>query len=301
MKRIQSLIVVILALLVGCSQELVARGELIVETLGLTQGTTTTVTVRGPNNFEQQLELRGEEISALPKILAGEYTVSVLAVSGLRSPATQTVTLGNRDSRIVSLRFTVPQGKLEVNVTGLSPNDSTTVTVRGPLPATTDRTLNFPTNSLQSLETLEAGRYEVIPGALAGYFNPSTQTVEVTDGNTTRAEVAYIRFGQLRVRTEGIAAQLFVQGNLRVTGPNGFTLEAPTVSGAGNTVAIDNAELLPGRYTLTVTRFPSGHDLLGIVVTNTAEPFDAATSSIAFDVVSARETEVVASFEVPQP
>jgi uncharacterized surface anchored protein len=150
------------------------------------------------------------------------------------------------------LTFAALAGSLNVTVGGKVGATPAVVTVRGPLPATTERTLSFAANGSQSLSSLQPGNYEIVAGAVAGHTAPAAQTVEIKDQQTSSVSLNYLALGNLNVVVKGTPGQNPAVGSFTVTGPDGFS---QTRTNADTTFSF--TDLKPGDYSISVVA-PSG-------------------------------------------
>ena len=121
----------------------------------------------------------------LTNVSAGNYTVSFTPVSGLNTPADQTVTITNGATTAISsvytLKSTAQSGALTV---ALLPAKAVSAGAQWQLEGTNQ-------NSETTVTTLPAGNYTVSFTPISGWNTPSNETVTVTAGVTTQASGIY--------------------------------------------------------------------------------------------------------------
>jgi major membrane immunogen (membrane-anchored lipoprotein) len=273
------LLMMLSALFISCSQELTPKGNLVITSTGLPAGETVQVTVTGPNGFSDEIVLSGTDSFTLDDVLPGTYTVTTETIDGFRDVAPLTTTVTNTSSKEVTLAFAEKNGSLKVNVAGKVGATPAVVTVRGPLPATTEQSLSFTANGAQTLSALKPGNYEIVAGAVALHSTPANQTVEVKDAQEASSTLTYVALANLNITVSGIGQTPLNAGSFTLTGPNSFSQTTTNANATFNFV-----DLQPGAYTLTIVN-PTNHDLIGAPSPRTLNLTGAqtATETIIFE------------------
>ncbi|HEU4681659.1 MAG TPA: hypothetical protein VFS51_07940, partial [Gemmatimonadales bacterium] len=204
------LFTLLLATVLGCDggPSGLTTGNLSITVAGLPSGTSASVTVTGPNGYNQPVS----GTQTLTQLDPGTYTiaasnVTVGATTYAATPQSQTVSVGGSASASVIYSASSPTlGSLLVNINGLPTGTSAAVTVTGP------NSYNQSVTSTQTLSSLTPGGYTitasdvVAPGGTTYSAAPTTQAVTVTAGTTASATVTYSppSGGTLNLRIDGM-------------------------------------------------------------------------------------------------
>ncbi len=187
-----SLAVLGLVTLAGCDRRdptAAGSGTLQVTVNGLSSSAHASVRVTGPGSFNKLLD----GSSTLTSLIPGEYTITAEDVSPLEvfapSPRVQTVSVGN-DQVSAIVTYVQITGSLTVEVNGLPPAGTPTITVKGPggfqQQLTSTRTLN----------ALVPGQYSILStsgtaGSCAFASTSDSTAVAVSAGSAQSATVTY--------------------------------------------------------------------------------------------------------------
>jgi hypothetical protein len=250
------LLTMLLTLFISCSQELVPKGDLTLITTGLPAAKTVQVTVAGPNGLSNDITLTGFDSFTLEGLPPGTYSVVSETVAGFRDVGTLTTVVTNTGNSIVTLNFVQEVGVLNITVLGKVGVTPANVTVRGPLPATTEQRLSFDNNGSKTVNNLEIGDYKIVAEAIDTHTTPVAQTVKVKNAQITSATLTYVPLVNLNIVMSGINAFNNL-GNFTLTGPNSFSESRVN---ANSTFNFKDLQL--GIYTLTIVN-PAIHDLIG--------------------------------------
>jgi hypothetical protein len=167
-------------------------GNLRVTVLGLPSGTAASVTVSGPNSFNQSLT----GTRTFPQITPGSYTVSAASVTAnsreyTPNPASQTIVVPAGTGFVnANVFYSAPTGALAINITGLGSGSTAAVTVTGP-----GYTQDVPASTI--LVDLDPGSYTVTArdtvalGGTPHTASPASQAVTVVLHDTVTANVIY--------------------------------------------------------------------------------------------------------------
>jgi glucose/arabinose dehydrogenase len=192
----------------------IASARLAISVRGLPAGIGAAITVSGPGGLNRALT----GAATLDLLAPGAYTISAAEVSAggrtfRASPATQAVELtASRIPSAVEVWYGAGEGSLEVDVTGLPAGTRAAVTVTGPEGFV--RALS----ASSTLRHLEPGTYTVSASTTGSDLTThrplgGAQTMEVGQGSTVRATVAYggapLELGLDRV-AEGLTAPVFL-------------------------------------------------------------------------------------------
>jgi hypothetical protein len=171
-----------------------ATGSMAITIEGLPNGTNAAVTVTGPG-FTSPVTAS----TVLENLTPGVYNVSAANVSsGVQfqpTPPSQGIVISaTATPAVVNILYVSTATALTVNVTGLPPNVAAAVTLRAP---------NGTTSLLTASQTVSAilpGTYTITAstvGASCTTYSPapSSQTVSVTNGQSSTANVAYSQGG----------------------------------------------------------------------------------------------------------
>ncbi|HKP49147.1 MAG TPA: zinc-dependent metalloprotease family protein, partial [Gemmatimonadales bacterium] len=185
----------LLLLVVGCDggPSGPSAASLRVTILGLPNGTAASVTVTGPDNFNQPVSAT----QTFSQVTPGVYTISATAVAVSNStydpsPSSQTVTVAATNTQsTASVFYSQATGTLTVDVNGLGTSRSAAITVTGP------GGYNQPVDGTTTLAGLDPGVYTVKAadaasiGCATHTASPDSQDVSVVARSTAVATVDY--------------------------------------------------------------------------------------------------------------
>ena len=184
-------------------------GSLAVTISGLPAGTTADVTVTGPGGFNQRLS----KSSTLLNLLPGSYTISAAQVSAggepyTPAPTTQSVTVVFGQTANAAVSYTGPQtGSLELSILGLPSGVSANVSVTN-LGGFSDSVTGNEVLSDLAPGTYRLESARVRDNQVRYLPEQNRQTVTVTAGETTLAEITYLQeeadTGSLNIIIEGL-------------------------------------------------------------------------------------------------
>jgi hypothetical protein len=217
-------------------------GALAINLTGLPATTAPSVSITGPNAFDQTV---GPAAVTLTDLTAGSYTITAANVAAggtsyVPLPASQTVQVPAGGTASASIAYTATPGSLSLTISGLPPGVDAAVSIGGPSGY----------SSLQSasatLTGLSPGPYTISAGA-AGTTTlydptPASQTVAISSGGTSSATVTYaVRSAStFNLRIDGFYVTQSVQTYDRavplVAGRDGF-LRVFAVANQSNTAA----------------------------------------------------------------
>jgi hypothetical protein len=226
-------------------------GSLVVTINGLPDGTSASVTVKGPGSFSRTLT----STTTLTQLGAGEYTVLAADVtddgstySGAPDSESITVTAG-ATATTSSVNYVLATGALSITLSGLPQSASAVIVVSGPGGYT--RTLNGATE----IPGLKPGTYSVeareVQTTNARYAaTPGTQQVHVSASLTpSLASVLYAKStGSLALAIIGLPAGADAAVNVR--GPDNYFLAVTEET------VIEN--LAPGTYAIAASHVLAG-------------------------------------------
>ncbi len=220
---------------------------------GLPTGTAGVVTVTGPNGFNRSVSASG----AITGLQPGTYAIAAAntendTVRYVPAPLSQSVTLGEGESKPAAVAYGVSTGRIAVTITGLPAGvDGSVRVVRAPafaqtLPASDTLSKLLPGSYTVTADTVESGGV-TYPGT------PRTRTVSVTASYTpVPAPVAYgPQPGSLLVTVNGLPPA--IPANITVTGPGGFSQVVTS------TTTLEPLE--SGTYTVAAAAATSGGDV----------------------------------------
>jgi uncharacterized protein (DUF2141 family) len=230
---------------VAYAAQIPGRGALSVNITGLPDGAKASVTVSGPNGFNQSLTAT-ETISNLEPgtytVVSGDVTSGGKTFKATITGSPATVEAGKTAvSSVTYAAQTVQPGSLAVSITGLPGGVSANVTVIGPNGFA--RTLT----SSAVLNGLEPGSYALTANDVTSGNTRFAATVTgspaaVKSGETAISSVSYAaQVGSLQVTISGLPVGL--NADVAIAGPDGFN-QALTASRALN-------GLNPGDYAIT--------------------------------------------------
>ncbi len=166
-------------------------GSLVVGVSGLPPAAAASVTVTGPNEFNQVV---GPSTATLTDLAPGTYTVTATNVTDggaayVPLPTTQTSKVGAGAAASAAVVYTATPGSLSLTVSGLPPAVDAAVTVTGPAGYSSVHTANA------ALTGLAPGTYTVAAGVVGSgtLYDPTplTQQVAVSSSAAAAASVAY--------------------------------------------------------------------------------------------------------------
>lgn len=220
-----------------------ASGSLALNFVGVPAGATPSVTVTGPNGFNQSLAAA----ATLPALMPGEYllTAASFVMNGVTfapAPAVQSIAItASVTPAQASIAWAASTGSLLVGTTGLPAGSNAAITVTGPG--------GFSASPTQTtvLTDLPAGSYTVAAGPVTVSGNTwapdlPTQQAVVTVGALTVAGVTYTpSTGSVALSVAGLPEG--VPAAVTLAGPDTISLSLITTT----TVA----GLAPGAWTVT--------------------------------------------------
>ena len=231
---------------------ILVSGRLQIAVTGVPAGTTPTITVSGPNGFNQSVGgtqlLTGLEpgnYSIAPGlVVSGGHTYQATVAPGATIPVAVSPVATN-----ASVSFAIATGGLTVTVNGLPGGTNAGVLVTGP------GGYSHPVIATETVVGLVPGNYtvvasNVVAGGSTYAGSPANQSVSIAAGTTAgQATVQYaVGVGNLSVAISGLPGG--VNAAVVVTGPNGFVRNvagSQTLSG-----------LVPGSYSVDASTVSSG-------------------------------------------
>jgi hypothetical protein len=220
---------------------------------GLPNGVNGNVNINGPNGLSQNVTAT----TTLSDLAPGSYTISAQQVSNgadsyLPMPISQTLSLasGSESNASVAYSKQAPStGSLSVTITGLPNGVNGNVNINGP---NTNQTIT----GTATLSNLTPGNYAItgvtVVNGADSYTASAAQMVSVTAGNTASATISYSKqgptTGSLALTITGLPNG--VNGNVGVTGPNGFSQSV--------TASKSFVGLVPGNYSVSAQNVSSG-------------------------------------------
>jgi hypothetical protein len=242
---------------------------------GVPAGSTPSITVTGPNGFNQTVT--GTEL--LKGLEPGSYGISAAAVTsgghGYQATVAPGATVAVSPSPVatnVSVSYAIVTGGLTVTVTGLPAGIDAAVLVTGP------GGYSHPVTATETLLGLAPGNYSVaasnvVSGGTTYAGSPGSQPIAVTVGTTpAQAGVQYaIGVGTLSVSITGLPGG--VNASVAVTGPSGFVrnlTSSQTLTG-----------LVPGSYAIAASSVSSGGQTYGPTPASQSKTVSIGTTTSA--------------------
>lgn len=233
-----------------------AVGALQLTVSGLPEDAPATVSVSGPDEFNQEITASAR----LDELMAGNYQIEAASVQHadetyLPEPELQSVAVIAGETATASVSYAAEAdeattGSLALSIEGLPEDTPAEVTV------TTPGGFSQTLSTSATLDGLEPGDYTLSAVAVTSIYTyepePAAQTVTVTAGGTASASVGYSAVtGALQLVIDGLPDG--VDAGVAVTGPDGFDLSV-----SESTVLED---LEPGDYAYDAPEITTAEDL----------------------------------------
>jgi FG-GAP repeat len=285
--KVLFLSLIVAAVLNACGTSTEVKTGVLELTIGGLTGVDASVTVTGPNSFNQSVKAS----TKLENLAVGSYTITASDViqgdTYFPDKRQQSAVIKGGETTSLAVTYSKQEasaGSLEITINGLPAGTNADVTITGPngfsQSVTTSSVLSnlTPSDYQLTAKVVKVGSDTYTP-------IPASHTISITAGGKTEFTVTYTKqtstVGQLAVRIKGLPTGLTATAT--VTGPSGFS-ETLTASKTFS-------DLLPGEYTVTAAKVDGTY------------PYNPSPKTQTINVVAGESTNALLAYvpTIPPP